>query len=178
MLHLSRVLCHFLSLINQKLQFQDGQGLEQGLPRWPFYSCNLSYLPSTMLVKSNNVHNFNLCFLVLLFDQDPNGWPWPIQNIPYFWKELYYVSYRICILIKIEDGWLFQVGKGLSKYEKAQKLALRHWLEAVSLVNPWMFLYFYPIDSLGLSHLFFLNTDWSTPPLWTQFTLILWHLVW
>lgn len=25
-----------------------------------------------------------------------------------------------------------QVGKGLSKNEKAQKLALRHWLEAVS----------------------------------------------
>lgn len=27
---------------------------------------------------------------------------------------------------------LFQVGKGLSKDEKAQKLALQHWLEAVS----------------------------------------------
>lgn len=26
-----------------------------------------------------------------------------------------------------------QVGKGLSKDEKAQKLALQHWLEAVSL---------------------------------------------
>ena len=29
-------------------------------------------------------------------------------------------------------GLLFQVGKGLSKDEKAQKLALQHWLEAVS----------------------------------------------
>lgn len=28
--------------------------------------------------------------------------------------------------------WHLQVGKGLSKDEKAQKLALRHWLEAVS----------------------------------------------
>lgn len=27
---------------------------------------------------------------------------------------------------------LIQVGKGLSKCEKAQKLALQHWLEAVS----------------------------------------------
>ena len=29
-------------------------------------------------------------------------------------------------------GMNFQVGKGLSKDKKAQKLALRHWLEAVS----------------------------------------------
>lgn len=30
-----------------------------------------------------------------------------------------------------------KVGKGLSKDEKAQKLALQHWLEAVSLlINP------------------------------------------
>lgn len=28
---------------------------------------------------------------------------------------------------------MLQVGKGLSKDEKAQKLALQHWLEAVSL---------------------------------------------
>lgn len=28
-----------------------------------------------------------------------------------------------------------QVGKGLSKDDKAQKLALQHWLEAVSLQN-------------------------------------------
>ena len=28
---------------------------------------------------------------------------------------------------------IFQVGKGLSKDEKARKLALQHWLEAVSL---------------------------------------------
>lgn len=27
-----------------------------------------------------------------------------------------------------------KVGKGLSKDEKAQKLALQHWLEAVSLI--------------------------------------------
>lgn len=28
---------------------------------------------------------------------------------------------------------LFQVGKGLSQNSKAQKLALQHWLEAVSM---------------------------------------------
>lgn len=30
---------------------------------------------------------------------------------------------------------VFQVGKGLSQDEKAQKLALQHWLEAVSPFN-------------------------------------------
>lgn len=40
-------------------------------------------------------------------------------------KDLRIIEYTLFLII-------FQVGKGLSKNEKAQKLALRHWLEAVS----------------------------------------------
>lgn len=41
-----------------------------------------------------------------------------------------------------------QVGKGLSKDQKAQKLALQHWLEAVSLVDPR----FISLSNLHLSY--------------------------
>lgn len=43
-------------------------------------------------------------------------------------------SERNSIIMKISIAGL-QVGKGLSKDEKAQKLALQHWLEAVSLTD-------------------------------------------
>jgi hypothetical protein len=38
-------------------------------------------------------------------------------------------------MIGVDLKWLclFQVGKGLLKDDKAQKLALQHWLEAVSV---------------------------------------------
>lgn len=36
---------------------------------------------------------------------------------------------------KVIYPWYAQVGKGLLKDDKAQKLALQHWLEAVSLYS-------------------------------------------
>lgn len=38
-----------------------------------------------------------------------------------------------------------QVGKGLSKDDKAQKLALQHWLEAVSVFHTHLQMFFFII---------------------------------
>lgn len=48
--------------------------------------------------------------------------------------------FRCCYLdlIILVDYW--QVGKGLSKDSKAQKLAFQHWIEAVSLLSFLVFL--------------------------------------
>lgn len=63
--------------------------------------------------------------------------------------------WRIVVLLNTEFislgfFWLLQVGKGLSKDEKAQKLALQHWLEAVWV--KYILFKHYPVITLHRSN--------------------------
>lgn len=58
----------------------------------------------------------------------------------FFYLNQFYFSFKNLIMLEIP---FMQVGKGLSKNEKGQKLVLEHWLEAVS--NIFLFICSIPL---------------------------------